>query len=89
MPNDPGCKLYFADPPLSEGDEPPYHWKWNETIGPLIDRPGRPGNHEFLLIKPCRTIYSTNQGTWGYENTDGLGLVEYMEVCHELKGLRT
>ncbi|KAI5845036.1 glycoside hydrolase family 51 protein [Morchella snyderi] len=64
--NDPGYELYFADFfSLSEGDEPPYHWKWNETIGPLIDRPGRPG-------------------TWGYENTDGLGLVEYMEWCDDM-----
>jgi hypothetical protein len=34
---------------------------WNNTIGPLTNRPGRPG-------------------TWGYENTDGLGLVEYLNV---------
>lgn len=40
-----------------EGDDPPYLWYWNRTIGPLTDRPGRPG-------------------TWGYENTDGLGLIE-------------
>lgn len=26
-----------------EGGGSPYRWKWNETIGPLIDRPGRPG----------------------------------------------
>lgn len=36
-------------------------WKWNETIGPLKDRPGRPG-------------------TWGYQNTDGIGLIEYLDV---------
>lgn len=46
---------------LSEGDTFGYRWRWNETIGPLKDRPGRPG-------------------TWGYENTDGLGLVEYLNV---------
>ncbi|RPB01150.1 alpha-L-arabinofuranosidase A [Choiromyces venosus 120613-1] len=44
-----------------EGNYLPYRWKWNETIGPLINRPGR-------------------QGTWSYENTDGLGLIEYMQV---------
>jgi hypothetical protein len=44
-----------------EGEAPPYHWKWNETIGPLKDRPGYPG-------------------TWGYENTNGLGVVEYFTV---------
>ncbi|KAE8363236.1 glycoside hydrolase superfamily [Aspergillus caelatus] len=26
-----------------EGNGSPYYWKWNETIGSLTDRPGRPG----------------------------------------------
>lgn len=26
-----------------EGNDPPYRWIWNQTIGPLTDRPGRPG----------------------------------------------
>ncbi|KAJ5613448.1 hypothetical protein N7510_006642 [Penicillium lagena] len=26
-----------------EGKSSPYEWKWNETIGSLTDRPGRPG----------------------------------------------
>lgn len=39
--------------------------KWNETIGPLKDRPGYPG-------------------TWSYENTNGLGLVEYLHWCDDL-----
>lgn len=26
-----------------EGLAPPFYWKWNETIGPLTNRPGRPG----------------------------------------------
>ena len=26
-----------------EGDDPPNYWKWNETIGPLTERPGRAG----------------------------------------------
>ncbi|PMD60017.1 glycoside hydrolase family 51 protein [Hyaloscypha bicolor E] len=38
----------------------------NETIGPLTQRPGRPG-------------------TWGYGNTDGLGLVEYLNWCTDLE----
>ncbi|KAI5193609.1 glycoside hydrolase family 51 protein [Aureobasidium subglaciale EXF-2481] len=49
-----------------EGDDPPYLWYWNETIGPLKDRPGRPG-------------------TWGYQNTDGLGLIEYLHWCEDLE----
>lgn len=48
-----------------EGNDPPYRWYWNQTIGPLKDRPG----------------YS---GTWGYENTNGLGLVEYLHWCIDL-----
>ncbi|GME36482.1 Cytochrome P450 [Neofusicoccum parvum] len=40
-------------------------WKWNETIGPLQDRPGR-------------------QGTWGYPNTDALGLIEYLDWCTDM-----
>ncbi|KAM3065019.1 hypothetical protein ACMFMG_001228 [Clarireedia jacksonii] len=49
-----------------EGDTYHYRWAWNETIGPLKDRPGRPG-------------------TWGYTNTDGLGLIEYMNWCTDLE----
>ncbi|OCL10938.1 glycoside hydrolase family 51 protein [Glonium stellatum] len=48
-----------------EGNDPPYYWKWNETIGALKDRRGYPG-------------------TWGYENTNGLGLVEYLQWCEDL-----
>ena len=48
-----------------EGSSAPNLWKWNQTIGPLKNRPGRPG-------------------TWGYENTDGLGLIEYMHWCQDL-----
>ncbi|KAH8131243.1 glycoside hydrolase family 51 protein [Trichoderma asperelloides] len=48
-----------------EGIASPYRWKWNETIGPIINRPGRPG-------------------TWGYVNTDGLGLLEMMQWCIDM-----
>jgi alpha-N-arabinofuranosidase len=44
-----------------EGNVPPNQWVWNNTIGPIQDRPGR-------------------SGAWGYYNTDGLGLLEMMEV---------
>ncbi|KAF7555205.1 hypothetical protein G7Z17_g2392 [Cylindrodendrum hubeiense] len=40
-------------------------WKWNETLGPLEERPGR-------------------VGTWGYANTDGLGLMEYLQWCEDM-----
>ncbi|KAI9702635.1 MAG: hypothetical protein M1820_006141 [Bogoriella megaspora] len=48
-----------------EGNDPPNLWYWNETLGPLKDRPGRPG-------------------TWSYQNTDGLGLIEYLYWCEDL-----
>lgn len=45
-----------------EGYSIEQRWKWNETIGPLIGRPGRVGD-------------------WGYYNTQGLGLMEYLDFC--------
>ncbi|KAJ5593742.1 hypothetical protein N7537_010646 [Penicillium hordei] len=48
-----------------EGDSIEGRWKWNETIGPLTDRPGR-------------------ATTWQYQETLGLGLIEYMEWCDDL-----
>lgn len=49
-----------------EGNSAPYRWIWNETLGNLTDRPGRPG-------------------TWSYQNTDGLGLIEYLLWCQDLE----
>ncbi|CAG8977470.1 hypothetical protein HYALB_00011819 [Hymenoscyphus albidus] len=49
-----------------EGDISHYPWRWNDTIGPLTERPGRPG-------------------TWSYQNTDGLGLIEYFHWCEDLE----
>ena len=40
-------------------------WKWNETVGPLIDRKARIGD-------------------WGYVNTNGLGLLEFLEWCEDM-----
>ncbi|KAJ9309350.1 hypothetical protein DTO217A2_1288 [Paecilomyces variotii] len=48
-----------------EGWTPDSRWKWNETIGPLTDRPGR-------------------NGSWGYTNTDALGLNEYFLWAHDM-----
>jgi alpha-N-arabinofuranosidase len=44
---------------------PADRWKWNETIGPVENRPGR-------------------EGTWGYPNTDALGLMEYLQWCSDM-----
>ncbi|QIW96760.1 hypothetical protein AMS68_002278 [Peltaster fructicola] len=40
-------------------------WIWNNTVGPVQDRPGR-------------------QGDWSYPNTDGLGLMEYLNFCEDV-----
>lgn len=42
-----------------EGNTVATRWVWNETIGPVQNRPG-------------------HLGTWGYINTDALGLMEYL-----------
>ena len=48
-----------------EGLSPPERWTWFETLGPLIDRPGRPGD-------------------WSYYNTQGLGLMEYLQWTEDM-----
>ncbi|KEP50300.1 alpha-L-arabinofuranosidase [Rhizoctonia solani 123E] len=48
-----------------EGQTVATRWKWNETIGPFENRPGR-------------------QGDWGYPNTDGLGLLEYLDWAEDI-----
>ncbi|KIY68387.1 glycoside hydrolase family 51 protein [Cylindrobasidium torrendii FP15055 ss-10] len=48
-----------------EGQTVARRWKWNETIGPLEERPGR-------------------RGDWGYPNTDGLGLLEYLDWAEDI-----
>uniref|UniRef100_A0A8H7XS73 non-reducing end alpha-L-arabinofuranosidase n=1 Tax=Psilocybe cubensis TaxID=181762 RepID=A0A8H7XS73_PSICU len=48
-----------------EGQTVNTRWQWNNTLGELVDRPGRFGD-------------------WGYVNTDGLGLMEYLHWCEDL-----
>ena len=48
-----------------EGNTNKTFWMWNNTIGPLKERPGY-------------------DGTWGYEQTAGLGLVEYLLWAQDL-----
>ncbi|KIK71567.1 glycoside hydrolase family 51 protein [Collybiopsis luxurians FD-317 M1] len=48
-----------------EGTSIDTRWKWNETIGPLENRPGRVAD-------------------WSYPNTDGLGLLEYLNWAEDL-----
>ncbi|EAU36156.1 alpha-N-arabinofuranosidase A precursor [Aspergillus terreus NIH2624] len=60
-----GSFLRFPGGNNLEGNDVETRWKWNETIGPLENRPG-------------------HQGTWGYFNTDGLGLDEYLYWCEDM-----
>ena len=63
-----GSYLRFPGGNNLEGNGPKNgstRWIWNQTIGPLQDRPGR-------------------LGTWGYYNTDGLGLHEFFDWCEDL-----
>jgi alpha-N-arabinofuranosidase len=48
-----------------EGQTVATRWQWNNTVGPLLDRPGRAGD-------------------WGYINSDGLGLMEYLNWCEDV-----
>lgn len=57
--------LRFPGGNALEGPDLAHPWKWNETIGPLKDRPGRPG-------------------VWGYQTSDGFGLVEYLHWCDDM-----
>lgn len=48
-----------------EGYSIAQRFKWDETIGPLTDRPGRPGN-------------------WEYYNSDGFGLLEFLQWTEDM-----
>ncbi|KAK0502281.1 glycoside hydrolase family 51 protein [Armillaria luteobubalina] len=49
-------------------------WVWNATLGHLVDRPVTA-----LIFAAGRS------GDWGYINTDGLGLLEYLLWCEDLE----
>lgn len=53
-----------------QGRQPGNYWAWNNTLGPLVQRPGL-------------------AGSWGYEQTNGLGLIEYMLVSIDPERWRT
>ncbi|KZT59017.1 glycoside hydrolase family 51 protein [Calocera cornea HHB12733] len=66
---DTGPKLWrFPGGNNLEGQTWEERWKWNETIGPIENRPGRVGD-------------------WGYPNTDGLGLMEYLDWIEDLEAV--
>ncbi|KAK3994491.1 alpha-L-arabinofuranosidase A [Cladorrhinum sp. PSN332] len=60
-----GTFFRFPGGNMLEGNTLDTYWKWNETIGPLKDRPGM-------------------AGVWEYQQTLGLGLIEYMHWADDL-----
>ncbi|KAF2711394.1 glycoside hydrolase family 51 protein [Pleomassaria siparia CBS 279.74] len=58
--------LRFPGGNALEGPNLANPWKWDETIGDLKNRPGRPG-------------------VWGYQTSDGLGLVDYLHWCDDME----
>jgi alpha-L-arabinofuranosidase len=56
-----------------EGASPSDRWKWNETIGPVEDRPGREGESYFFCVIGQEVSLIDLAGDWGYPNTDALG----------------
>ena len=50
-----------------EGASPGDRWKWNETIGPVENRPGRQGKNAFSFFTSVLMSLSSR----------GLGLREY------------
>ncbi|PPQ68457.1 LOW QUALITY PROTEIN: hypothetical protein CVT26_006044 [Gymnopilus dilepis] len=76
-----------------EGQTPQTRWQWNATnehrlidfiqVGPLVDRPG----YISILLPFGSCLLWQNQGRegdWGYINTDGLGLLEYLHWCEDV-----
>jgi len=57
--------------------------EWSETIGPLIDRPGRPGTWG---TAPCsQTGQAALIDLPEYYNTDGFGLLEFLEWTEDME----
>jgi alpha-L-arabinofuranosidase len=48
-----------------EGDQVDERFDWQNTIGPLVDRP-------------------THRSPWGYQSSDGMGLLEFLEWTEDL-----
>jgi alpha-N-arabinofuranosidase len=58
--------LRFPGGNYLEGNHIDERFRWEKTIGPLVDRP-------------------THPSPWNYLSSDGLGLLEFLEWCEDLK----
>lgn len=68
-----------------EGSTPATRWKWNETIGPVQNRPGRQGDWGYPNTDALGTVsldqrYTSLIGT----NITSVGLMEYMQWCIDM-----
>lgn len=56
-------------------------WDWKDSLGPLRYRPGTYSTAvgELLLL-----TFSGFQGVWDYQQTHGLGLMEYLEWAEDM-----
>jgi alpha-N-arabinofuranosidase len=58
--------LRFPGGNYLEGNNIAERFPWQQTLGPLEDRPG-------------------HESPWGYRSTDGMGLLEFLEWCEDMK----
>ncbi|CAG8423631.1 unnamed protein product [Penicillium salamii] len=79
-----GSFLRFPGGNNLEGASEARRWKWNETIGPIENRPGRQGERQLFVFLPLMMANKVDIGDWGYYNTDGLGLDEYFSWCEDM-----
>ncbi|KZS88917.1 glycoside hydrolase [Sistotremastrum niveocremeum HHB9708] len=60
-------------------------WKWNETIGPYVPSLKNGILKSILLTDSSIENRPGRVANWGYPNTDGLGLLEYLDWIEDLK----
>ena len=60
----------------SEGESPGDRWKWNETIGPIQDRPGRQGESILNILH----IYFRSRFVWMEQIVADFSLYRRLDV---------
>lgn len=58
--------LRFPGGNYLEGRTVAERFRWEQTVGPLVDRP-------------------THKSPWGYRSSDGMGLLEFLNWCQDLR----
>ncbi|KAL1739051.1 glycoside hydrolase superfamily, partial [Schizophyllum fasciatum] len=65
-----------------EGNTIADRWKWNETVGSLLDRPGRPGTWGYINTE-CVDWLTSSPESLLTTHVSGLGLYEYLLWCED------